>query len=72
MYYIVNTERWAVRIFLRFRDCFLKGGPMLAGNTPKEVITAMSYESMMVMLTFGLLIVSLIGVVVVIVKNMKK
>ena len=32
----------------------------------------MSYDSMMVMLTFGLLIVTLIGVIVVIIKNMKK
>ena len=32
----------------------------------------MSYDSMMVMLTFGLLIVSLIGLIIVIVKNMKK
>ena len=32
----------------------------------------MTYESMMVMLTFGSLIVSFIGLVVVIVKNMKK
>jgi len=32
----------------------------------------MSYDSMMIMLTFGLLIVSLIGLVIVIIKNMKK
>ena len=32
----------------------------------------MSYDSMMVMLTFGIFIVSFIGVVVVIVINMKK
>ena len=32
----------------------------------------MSYDSMMVTLTFGLLIVSLIGVIVVIITNMKK
>ena len=32
----------------------------------------MSYDSMMVMLTFGLLIVSLIGLIIVIISNMKK
>ena len=32
----------------------------------------MSYDSMMVMLTFGLLIVSLIGLIIVIIRNMKK
>ena len=32
----------------------------------------MSYDSMMVMLTFGLLIVSLIGLIIVIIANMKK
>ena len=32
----------------------------------------MSYDSMMVMLTFGLLIVGLIGLIIVIIDNMKK
>ena len=32
----------------------------------------MFYDSMMVMLTFGLLIVGLIGLIVVIIDNMKK
>ena len=32
----------------------------------------MSYDSMMVMLMFGTFIISLIGLVVVIIKNMKK
>ena len=38
----------------------------------KGVIPSMSYDSMMIMLTFGLLIVTLIGVIVVIIQNMKK
>jgi|GEM_PF-1409664 len=36
------------------------------------VIPAMSYDSMMVMLQFGLFIVGLIGLIIVIVKSMKK
>ena len=40
--------------------------------TGREAITTMSYDSMMVMLTFGLLIVSLIGLIIVIIINMKK
>jgi len=38
----------------------------------KGVIPAMSYDSMMVMLTFGLFIVSFIGLIIVIIKSMKK
>ena len=45
---------------------------MLTCATPKGGDTVMSYDSMMVMLTFGMLIVNLIGLVVVIIKNMKK
>ena len=32
----------------------------------------MSYDSMMIMLTFGLLIVALIGLIIVIIENKKK
>jgi len=39
---------------------------------PKGVIPAMSYESMMVMLTFGIFLTNLIRLIIVIVKNMKK
>ena len=45
---------------------------MFAQHRPEGGDTVMSYDSMMVMLTFGLLIVGLIGLVVVIVKNMRK
>ena len=44
----------------------------MVSTTPEGGDTEMSYDSMMVMLTFGILIVSLIGLVVVIIKNMKK
>ena len=39
---------------------------------PKGGDARMSYDSMMVMLTFGLLIVGLIGLIIVIIKSMKK
>jgi len=40
--------------------------------TLREVITLAVYETMMIALTFGVFILSLIGLVIVIVKNMKK
>ena len=64
-----STVRKAVRIFYVLGFAFWKEGGDIR---LKGVIPTMSYDSMMVMLTFGLLIVTLIGLIVVIIKNMKK
>ena len=61
----------AVRFFFRFGLASLKGGLILTPNQ-KGGDTMAVYEAINLMLTFGLLIVSLLGLVIVIVKHLKK
>ena len=52
--------------------CFFEGRVVITRNTPKGGDTVTVFEAMMIAFTFGTLLVTLIGLVVVIVKNMKK
>ena len=73
MYYTNTTQsEKAARIFHVLGLASMEGGQIFSVLTEGRRNPRMSYESIMIMLTFGIFLVCLIRLIIEIIKNMKK